>query len=60
MVLADFADYANAQRTASELYKDKMHFNKMSLINIANAGRFSADRAINEYAKDIWHTKPVK
>lgn len=60
MVLADFADYASAQKNASELYKDKMYFNKMSLINIANSGRFSADRAINEYAKNIWNTKPIK
>ena len=60
MVLADFEDYAKAQRTASELYTDQIHWNRMSLLNIANAGRFSADRAIGDYANDIWHTTPVK
>ena len=59
MALADFADYQNAQRLSAELYKDKEKFARMSLINIASAGIFSADRAIMEYAQNIWHTKPV-
>ena len=33
---------------------------KMSLKNIANAGMFAADRSVTDYAKNIWHTKPVK
>ncbi len=60
MVLADFADYRNAQKKIDTLWADKEHWNKMSLINIAGAGRFAADRAVNDYARDIWHTKPVK
>lgn len=59
MALADFADYQKAQEFSAELYKDKNRFAKMSLINIASAGIFSADRAIAEYAENIWHTKPV-
>ena len=35
-------------------------WNGMSLVNIARSGRFSSDRAIQEYAKDIWHIEPVK
>ena len=57
MVLADFADYRRAQKHMIELYKDREKWNRMSLMNISGAGRFAADRAINEYARDIWHTK---
>ncbi|MBQ6420698.1 MAG: glycogen/starch/alpha-glucan phosphorylase [Clostridia bacterium] len=60
MVLADFADYRLAQAKAEALYLDRPTFNRMSLMNIAGAGFFAADRAINEYAENIWHTKPVK
>ena len=60
MALGDFADYCSAQDKASELYKDKLKWNKMSLMNIASSGIFSADRSIKEYAENIWHIKPVK
>ena len=60
MVLADFADYRMAQKKIDTLWADKESWNRMSLINIAGAGRFAADRAINDYARDIWHTTPVK
>ena len=60
MVLADFADYRLAQQKAEQLFCDKPTFNKMSLYNIAGAGRFAADRAINDYARDIWHTNKAK
>lgn len=59
MVLADFADYRAAQKKIDEIYTDKDRFNRMSLMNIAGAGRFAADRAINEYAANIWNAKPV-
>ncbi len=59
-VLADFADYREAQKKVDETWKNKEQWNRMSLINIAGAGRFAADRAINDYARDIWHTKPVR
>ena len=57
MVLADFEAYRQAQKFSSECYRDKMKWAKMSLNNIAGAGIFSADRAVNEYAKNIWHLK---
>ncbi len=60
MVLADFADYSKAQKKIDKIWKDKDKWNSMSLMNIAGAGRFAADRAIRDYARDIWHTKPVK
>ena len=60
MALADFADYCAAHEKAMALYKDPETWNRMSLINIASSGIFSADRAIKDYADGIWHIKPVK
>ena len=57
MCLADFHDYVRAQRDVSAIYGDKTRFTKMSLVNTAKAGFFSADRAVEEYAKNIWHIK---
>lgn len=54
MVLADFDAYRNAQKLTAELYKDTEKWSKMSLANIAGAGIFSADRAVTDYARDIW------
>ena len=59
MVLADFADYRATQQRAAAAYGDARGWNRMSLMNISGAGRFAADRAINEYAQNIWHTKPA-
>ncbi len=59
MALADFADYQNAQALSAQVYTDKEKFAKMSLMNISGAGIFSADRAVAEYANNIWHAKPV-
>lgn len=60
MALGDFADYCAAQHKASELYQKPEIWNRMSLINIAKSGIFSADRSISDYANNIWHIKPVK
>ena len=60
MVMADFKDYRRAQKMVQQLYQDKKTWNRMSLMNIANAGIFSADRSIMDYARDIWGAAPVK
>ena len=60
MVMADFKDYRRAQHDLQELYRDKRKWNHMSLKNISNAGIFSADRSIMDYARDIWGATPVK
>ena len=60
MVLADFADYHKTQAEAEAIWADADRFNRMSLMNIASAGRFSADRSVREYAQTIWGTKPVE
>ncbi len=59
MTLADFDSYQKAQAYASECYRDRMKWQKMSLANIAGAGIFSADRSVNEYARDIWGLKKI-
>ena len=60
MVMADFASYIDAQNKASKLYTDRDVWNRMSLMNIANSGVFSADRAVFDYARNIWHAQPIK
>ncbi len=59
MAFADFEDYCSAQEKASKLYNQKDVWNKMSLHNIANAGIFSSDRSIADYAEKIWNAKPL-
>ena len=53
-VLGDFADYTEAKLRANRDYRDTLAYAKRGLINTASAGRFSADRTVREYAKDIW------
>lgn len=60
MALADFESYCRAHERVDEIYKNPDLFAGMSLVNIAKAGRFAADRAVEEYAKNIWNCKPVK
>lgn len=55
MALADFDSYRKAQEACSQAYTDVIGWNKKSLMNIAGAGVFSADRAVMDYARDIWH-----
>ena len=55
MVLADFDSYRETQQKISEAYLDQTAWQRMSLNNIAGAGIFSADRAVTEYAKNIWN-----
>jgi starch phosphorylase len=58
MVLADFADYLRAQRDVDALWADKQDWNRRVIKNIALMGIFSSDRAIRQYASDIWATNP--
>ena len=59
MVMADFKDYRRAQADLQKLYADRETWARMSLKNIANSGIFSADRAVLDYARDIWYASPV-
>ena len=57
MCFADFASYLEAHEKMDKCYRDVHLWNRMSLKNIAEAGRFSADRAVREYAENIWRMK---
>lgn len=59
-VLADFDAYKKAQQAVGDAYRDRDRWNRMSLVNIAKSGIFSADRAVKEYAERIWHIQPLK
>ena len=59
MLLADLRSYCEAQDRVDATYRDAKKWNAMSLVNIARSGRFSSDRAVMEYARDIWHINPV-
>jgi len=59
-ILADFRAYAEAQRRVEEAYKDTTRWAKMAMLNVAKCGKFSSDRTIEEYAKEIWHLEKVK
>lgn len=54
-ILADFDEYCKAQEKIDSLYRDKTKWAKMCLANIANSGKFSSDRTIEDYVRDIWH-----
>ena len=58
MVTADFAAYQAAQRAASALWRDPASWWRKSILNTARMGWFSADRAILDYAREIWRTEP--
>ena len=60
LVCADFKSYIECQNQVSNIYRDKIKWTKMSILNTARMGKFSSDRAIREYADEIWHVKPVE
>ncbi len=55
MAAADFESYCRIQSQASELYQQEAAWQRMSLMNVAGSGFFCADRAIQDYARDIWY-----
>jgi len=59
LVCADFAGYAACQQEAGRQYRDRENWSRMSMLNVARIGKFSSDRAIQEYCDDIWRVKPV-
>ena len=58
-VLADYASYMKCQERVDKAYRDKDRWTKMSVLNVARSGKFSSDRAIREYAENIWNILPV-
>ena len=59
-VLKDFASYVEAQERLERIYKNKDEWARMAVINTAKSGKFSSDRTIREYAKEIWNLKPMR
>ena len=59
LLCADFASYMACQEEVGRQYKDPEHWSRMSILNVARIGKFSSDRAIQEYCDDIWRVRPV-
>jgi starch phosphorylase len=59
MTAADFRGYIEAQELAASTYRDRDAWVRMSILNAARSGKFSSDRTIEEYNRDIWHLVPV-
>jgi starch phosphorylase len=60
MTAADFRSYIEAQQRVAEAYRDEEHWTRMSILNTAASGRFSTDRTIAEYNRDIWGLEAVE
>jgi starch phosphorylase len=60
LVLADFESYSECQKRVDVAFRDKARWAKMAILNTARMGKFSSDRTIAEYARDIWKVEPVK
>ena len=58
-ILKDFRSYAEARAKINEAYRDSKAWNRMAILNTACSGKFSSDRTIEEYVRDIWHLKKV-
>jgi len=60
LVLADFADYCVCQERVDSVYRDSARWARMAILNTARVGKFSSDRTIGEYAREIWNLDPVE
>jgi glycogen phosphorylase len=59
MLLADYQAYVDCQQRVSDAYSDQNNWTRMSILNSARVGRFSSDRSIREYCRDIWNVRPI-
>ncbi|EOZ98524.1 Glycogen phosphorylase [Indibacter alkaliphilus LW1] len=59
LILADYQAYVDAQEKVAETFKNKSKWAEMSILNVARMGKFSSDRSIRDYCKEIWKVEPV-
>jgi starch phosphorylase len=59
LLLADYQAYVDRQDEVDEIFQDQMRWTRMSILNVARMGKFSSDRAIREYCRDIWQVEPM-
>jgi len=59
MVLADYRPYIQAQESVDRAYQDTAEWTRRSILNTAGMGKFSSDRAVQEYASRIWNVSPI-
>jgi len=59
-ILKDFPSYGEAQKRIDQAYRDESWWAKAAILNVANSGKFTSDRTILEYVRDIWHLEKVK
>jgi starch phosphorylase len=59
MLLADYQAYVECQHRVSEAYRDQRQWTQLSIRNAARVGRFSSDRSIRQYCRDIWGAQPI-
>jgi starch phosphorylase len=59
MLLADYQAYVECQQRVSDAYCNQNAWTRMSILNSARVGRFSSDRSIREYCRDIWNVMPI-
>ena len=59
MLLADYESYIDCQERVNDAYRDRTRWTRMSILNCASVGRFSSDRSVREYCRDIWNVTPL-
>ena len=59
LLFADYQAYVDCQQRVSEAYRDQVSWTRMSILNSARVGRFSSDRSIRDYCRDIWDVRPL-
>ncbi len=60
MLCADYQSYIDSQTEVDHAYRDKHHWSHMSILNVARIGKFSSDRSIRDYCRDIWQVEPMQ
>ena len=60
MLLADYQSYVDCQKQVSQAYRDYDNWTRMSILNTARTGKFSSDRTIEQYCREVWKVEPVE